>query len=435
MEETIHLSDLWEHTITKIFKVDPKYKMDQMIRQWVIYNKLEDFNSLLNYTDEDFKPYGGGNLSYYKDNGDSVVKMMPTTPLQMLENLRWYIQHLINESGYLYDDDESNYPLSEDKWMLQTHGKFMKYVIFTLHRMTPEQMKMNPIKPIIKVKTNEELDTEEGESNIDEQEFTISNKEEEKYSTFSDMSKQDSESDINVGETQHQENSYTPETLQNTTTMHDIDDFIHDENNTSEDENIIEIETYEDYGEKIHETEESIPTETSQVLTVFNKAIHHEDDSSDDKSVIEIESPQENGEQEIGKQDKLLITTFQMKIENRKVEGLITYSTDQQIFKFKVNSWGVNIEFTLYELKCTIHAILQHMGFYHTTENPCVMMRANHKTKSCECIIIHQDELYIASSTLQEILHIVKEKYKIKIIPHIYQGFDFPYDPGGTMIC
>ena len=88
---------------------------------------MEDFNSLLNYTDEDFKPYGGGNLSCYKENGDSVVQMMPTTPLQMLENLRWYIQHLINESGYLYDDDESNYPLTEDKWMLLTHGKFMKY--------------------------------------------------------------------------------------------------------------------------------------------------------------------------------------------------------------------------------------------------------------------------------------------------------------------
>ena len=61
--------------------------------------------------------------------------------------------------------------------------------------------------------------------------------------------------------------------------------------------------------------EESISTETSQVLTVFNKAIHHEDDSSDDKSVIEIESPKENGEQEIGKQDKLLTTTFQIEIE------------------------------------------------------------------------------------------------------------------------
>ena len=293
-------------------------------------------------------------------------------------------------------------------------------------------MKMNPIKPIIKVKTNEELDTEEGESNTNEQEFTISNKEEEKYSTFSDISKQDSESDINVDETQHQENSYTPETLQNNTTMHDIDDLIHDENNTSEDENIIEIETYEDYGEKIHETEESIPVETSQDLTVFNKAIHHEDDY---KSDIEIDPPQENGEQEIGKQDKLLTTTFQIEIENRKVEGLITYSTDQQIFKFKVNSWGVNIEFTLYELKCTIHASLQHMGFYHTTENPCVMMRAKHNTKPCECIIIHQDELYIASSTLQEILHIVKEKYNIKINSNVYQGSDFPYDPGGTMIC
>ena len=87
-----------------------------------------------------------------------------------------------------------------------------------------------------------------------------------------------------------------------------------------------------------------------------------------------------------------------MEIENRKVEGLITYSTDKQIFKFKVNSgnnqelWGVHIEFTSYELKWTIDAILQHMGIYHTAENPCVMMRVNHITKSCECISIHQDE-------------------------------------------
>ena len=102
--------------------------------------------------------------------------------------------------------------------------------------------------------------------------------------------------------------------------------------------------------------------ETSQVLTVFNKTIHHEDDSSDDTSVIEIEPPKENGEEEIGKQDKLLTTIYQIEIKNRKVEGLITYSTEQQVFIFKVNSWGVNIEF-----KCTIHAILQHMGFYHTT--------------------------------------------------------------------
>ena len=40
------------------------------------------------------------------------------------------------------------------------------------------------------------------------------------------------------------------------TIIHDKDDLIHDENDTSEDKNISEIETYEDYRNKIHETEE-----------------------------------------------------------------------------------------------------------------------------------------------------------------------------------
>ena len=53
------------------------------------------------------------------------------------------------------------------------------------------------------------------------------------------------------------------------------------------------------------------------------------------------------------------------------------------------------------------------MGIYPTTENPCVMMRVYHITKSSEYIFIYQDELYIASRTLEEILHIIKEKYKI----------------------
>ena len=63
-----------------------------------------------------------------------------------------------------------------------------------------------------------------------------------------------------------------------------------------------------------------------------------------------------------------------MEIQSLKVEGLITYSSDQQMLKFKVNSgscqelWGVNTDFTSYELQCTIDAILQYMGFYQTTE-------------------------------------------------------------------
>ena len=50
MPETIHLSDLCKHTITKIFKHDPKSELGLMIKQWVIFNRLENLSSLLNYT-------------------------------------------------------------------------------------------------------------------------------------------------------------------------------------------------------------------------------------------------------------------------------------------------------------------------------------------------------------------------------------------------
>ena len=425
MSENIELSYVWDHTISKILLHDLNLKMGNMIKEWVVFNKLEDFNSLLKYTDDDFTPTG--KLCCINENGEKLHKKL----LNEFYNLRWYIQHLVDEYEYQYDDNEWTNPLHGSNWTYRTNKQFMKYVNFMLKEVTPEQMKMNPIKPIIKVKTNEALDTEEGESNTNEQKSTISNKEEEEYSTFSDMSKQDSESDIYVDDTQDEQNPHTPETLQihnvYNTTMHDKDDLIHDEYDTSEDKNITEIETIEHYGEKIHETEESISTETSQVLTVFNKAIHYEDDSSDGKYVIEIEQPTENGEQEIGKQDELLTTTVQIEIENRKVEGLITYSTDQDsrlILEITKNCGELLLNLH-YRTECTIDAILQHMGFYLTTENPCVMMRVNHKTKSCECIIIHQDELYIASGTLQEILHIVKEKYKIKIYPMIIKDLIF----------
>ena len=316
MSENIELSYVWDHTIIKILNHAIQSKMGNMIKEWVVFNKLEDFNSLLEYTDDDFT--SSGKFCYINENGEKLYRKL----MKEFYNLRWYIQHLVDQHEYQYGDNEWTNPLHESNWTYRTNKQFMKYVNFTLKEMTPEQMKMNPIKPIIKVKTNEELDTEEGESNTDEQESTVSNKDEEEYSTSSDISKQNSESDINVEDTQDKQNSHTPETLHihNTysynTTMHDKDDSIHDEYDTSEDENTIEIETLEHYGEKIHETEESIPTETSQVLTVINKAIHHEDDSSDDKSVIEIEPSKENGEQEIGKQDKLLTTRFQMEIEN-----------------------------------------------------------------------------------------------------------------------
>ena len=286
MSENIELSYVWDHTIIKILNHDIHSKMGNMIKQWVVFNKLEDFNSLLEYTDDDFTPTG--KLCYINENGVKLHRKL----MKEFFNLRWYIQHLVDEYEYQYGDNEWTNPLHESNWTYRTNKQFMNYVNFTLKEMTPEQMKMNPIKPIIKVNTNEVLDTEEGESNSDEQKSTISIEEEaecttseelteDEYSRFSDTSKLDSESDINVHDTQDEQISHTPETLQihNTynTTMHDKHNLIHEEYNTSEDQNTIEIETIEDYGEKIHETEESISTETSLLYStkqIIMKMIH-----------------------------------------------------------------------------------------------------------------------------------------------------------------
>ena len=105
---------------------------------------------------------------------------------------------------------------------------------------------------------------------------------------------------------------------------------------------------------------------TTQQCMIVNETIHDEDDSSEeseDENLNEMQTYENNGEQNAQK-DKLLTTNIEVKVENRKVEGLITYSTDQQIFKFKVNSGnnqellGVNTDFSSYELKWTIDAIL-----------------------------------------------------------------------------
>ena len=52
-----------------------------------------------------------------------------------------------------------------------------------------------------------------------------------------------------------------------------------------------------------------------------------EDDTSEEENVTEIQTYENNGEQN-KPEEKLLTTNFEVKVENRKVEGLITYSTD-----------------------------------------------------------------------------------------------------------
>ena len=55
------------------------------------------------------------------------------------------------------------------------------------------------------------------------------------------------------------------------------------------------------------------------------------------------------------------------------------------------------------------------------------MMRENHNTQSSKYIIICQDGLYIVSTTPEEIVYVLKDKYKI----NIYLQDKYPHDPGG----
>ena len=87
--------------------------------------------------------------------------------------------------------------------------------------------------------------------------------------------------------------------------------------------------------------------------------------------------------------------------------------------------WRVDVNSNSYEQKWTSHCILQHIGFYSPTENPCVMMRENLKTQSSEYIVICQDELYIAKQTPEAILNNLQDIYKAKIHPDVYLGSYF----------
>ena len=99
------------------------------MRSWVELNKLEDMTSLLIYDLNDFTP--SRTPCCYKEKVESEEAiMMPTTPLKKLYNLCRYIQHLILESGYDDDDDELDNSLDEENWLLQTRGKYMKFVIY-----------------------------------------------------------------------------------------------------------------------------------------------------------------------------------------------------------------------------------------------------------------------------------------------------------------
>ena len=129
MPSIVNLSTIWEHDLTEILNHGNKTEMGIIMRSWVKHNNLEDMSDLLIYDRNDFTP--GGTLSHYKETTEAEeTKLTLNTPLKELYNLYRYIQHLIVESEFDCDDDEFDDPLDEGNWLLQTRGKYMKFVIY-----------------------------------------------------------------------------------------------------------------------------------------------------------------------------------------------------------------------------------------------------------------------------------------------------------------
>ena len=137
-----NLSPIWEHTLTEILNHGNKTEVGIIMRSWVKENNLQDINDLLIHDLNDFTPTGS--LSQYKVSAESEeTKPMPITTLKELDNLYRYIQHLILESEFEYDDEEFDNPLDKVNWLLQTRGKYMMFVIYNLSTATEPRSTSN----------------------------------------------------------------------------------------------------------------------------------------------------------------------------------------------------------------------------------------------------------------------------------------------------
>ena len=116
MPSIIHLSTVWEYTLTEILNHDNKTEVGIIMRAWVKHNKLADMTDPQIYDLDDFTPTGA--LCNYKETAQAEeTKIMPNTPLKELYNVYRYIQHLI--SKFDYDDEEFDNPLDGNNWLLQ----------------------------------------------------------------------------------------------------------------------------------------------------------------------------------------------------------------------------------------------------------------------------------------------------------------------------
>ena len=93
----IKLNDIWEHTLSNILRQGPKTELGKIIRLWIKFHQFDDFISFLKLHFDDFKP--AGHFTTYKESSDAARELtIPTTPLQIIYNLRRYIQYVTQQT-------------------------------------------------------------------------------------------------------------------------------------------------------------------------------------------------------------------------------------------------------------------------------------------------------------------------------------------------
>ena len=175
-------------------------------------------------------------------------EILHQTPLKEVFNLRWYIQHLMDESEH-----ENENPLNHENWVKQTNWKFIKYVIHHKHSMTPEQLKQKPVKEIFKIQ-HENLDTEEGESNEEKEESTTSSESQSKILSLACLLKEPTQ-------------TFQTHNIVNETT-HDEENPSEIEDNTSEENSVYEIKSHIVNGEQNEQ-------ETKLLITNFEVKVEN----------------------------------------------------------------------------------------------------------------------------------------------------------------
>ena len=194
-------------------------------------------------------------------------------------------------------------PLHLQNWLKQTNWKFIKYIIHHKHSMTPELLEQKPFEEITKIQ-HEKIDTDERESTKDEEEFTISQ----------ELSEGNSTSDISTETT---EESKPTETSQVLTVFNKT---IHHEDDSSEDKSDTIADDTE--GPKSTEDEEVLEAiEVQQVHNVLNKTTHDKKDTSDQNSVTELKHLKRMGSKIIEKRTNSLLPIFKLKLKTEKLKG------------------------------------------------------------------------------------------------------------------